>query len=303
MHLSIVMMREWSLRCEACGCHGGVHAPISRPGPGSLNPQLGEPIARGATAEVYAWEPGWILKLFYPSFAERVVRFEARKAEAAHRVGVPTAAVGGQVRVGDRHGLLFERLDGPPLTPTLLGGQAAMEEGARTLAALQVRLHDEVLADHAHAFPPFKQMVAERIKETGALDDDLRRLVLETLDELPDGDAICHGDLHPDNVIVTADGPRIIDWTDASRGDPMADVAHSVLLLTAVTIPPHIPGREAIEVSRHAFNEVYLDHYLRSRPGSLAEVQRWMPVCAALRLTLGAALEREAMLAIVRRLA
>jgi aminoglycoside phosphotransferase (APT) family kinase protein len=45
--------------------------------------------------------------------------------------------------------------------------------------------------------------------------------------------ALCHGDMHPSNVILTDDGPMIVDWFDASRGDPVGDVARSLLLLSA----------------------------------------------------------------------
>jgi aminoglycoside phosphotransferase (APT) family kinase protein len=43
-----------------------------------------------------------------------------------------------------------------------------------------------------------------------------------------DGDGapvLLHRDLHPQNVILTADGPRIIDWEGAARGPAVADVA------------------------------------------------------------------------------
>jgi hypothetical protein len=36
---------------------------------------------------------------------------------------------------------------------------------------------------------------------------------------------LLHRDLHPQNVILTADGPRIIDWEGAARGPAVADVA------------------------------------------------------------------------------
>jgi aminoglycoside phosphotransferase (APT) family kinase protein len=39
------------------------------------------------------------------------------------------------------------------------------------------------------------------------------------------GDRLLHLDLHPDNVILSATGPFVIDWTNARRGDPTLDVA------------------------------------------------------------------------------
>jgi aminoglycoside phosphotransferase (APT) family kinase protein len=40
-----------------------------------------------------------------------------------------------------------------------------------------------------------------------------------------DGPALLHMDLHPQNVILTAGGPLIIDWEGAARGPGAADIA------------------------------------------------------------------------------
>jgi aminoglycoside phosphotransferase (APT) family kinase protein len=65
----------------------------------------------------------------------------------------------------------------------------------------------------------------------------LRDEVAAALARRPHGEAVCHGDLHPGNVIMSPQGPVIIDWIDASRGDPLADVARSVLLLRHSVLP------------------------------------------------------------------
>ena len=46
------------------------------------------------------------------------------------------------------------------------------------------------------------------------------------LHEVPyDGERLLHLDLHPDNVLLSARGPVVIDWTNARAGDPSLDVA------------------------------------------------------------------------------
>jgi len=40
-----------------------------------------------------------------------------------------------------------------------------------------------------------------------------------------EGSALLHRDLHPANVILSPDGPVVIDWTNAAGGDPALDVA------------------------------------------------------------------------------
>ena len=46
-----------------------------------------------------------------------------------------------------------------------------------------------------------------------------------------DGASLLHLDLHPQNVLLAADGPVLIDWTNARAGDPAADVALTWLIL------------------------------------------------------------------------
>lgn len=49
------------------------------------------------------------------------------------------------------------------------------------------------------------------------------------------GTSLLHLDLHPLNVLLTGDGPRVIDWANASRGAAGADVANT--WLTMATAP------------------------------------------------------------------
>lgn len=48
-----------------------------------------------------------------------------------------------------------------------------------------------------------------------------------------DGSALLHLDLHPQNVLLSDDGPWVIDWANAARGPAAADVAMSFVILGA----------------------------------------------------------------------
>jgi aminoglycoside phosphotransferase (APT) family kinase protein len=64
----------------------------------------------------------------------------------------------------------------------------------------------------------------------------------ERLHAIPfDGGSLLHFDLHPDNVILSPDGPVLIDWTNAHGGDPEADVAMTwVILETSAGLPGRV---------------------------------------------------------------
>jgi hypothetical protein len=67
-----------------------------------MNGDLGQPIARGRTAKVYAGQEGQVLKLFYDWFALEDVEYEARIAGAIHANGLPVPSVGKVIRVNGR---------------------------------------------------------------------------------------------------------------------------------------------------------------------------------------------------------
>jgi len=48
------------------------------------------------------------------------------------------------------------------------------------------------------------------------------------------GAALLHLDLHPQNVLLSDNGPRVIDWANAARGPAAMDVALSFVIAAAV---------------------------------------------------------------------
>ena len=100
---------------------------------------------------------------------------------------------------------------------------------------------------------------------------------------------LCHGDLHPSNVLLGRDGPVIVDWFDASRGDPIADVARSsvTLLNDGANPPEHLPGADPATLARltGAYLARLRDH-LEIDDDLLA---RWQAVSAVGRIAEGVA--------------
>ena len=228
----------------------------------------GELIARTAHAEVYAWDKHQILKLYLKD-RQAELSTDRSRAKGAAQVGLPVPAVGKQIEVEGRMGLLFERVDGPTM------GQYIGEQPGR--AALCARTLAELHAD-IHASGKWKGLPDQRLGlESGIrfgatirLPDHLRTAALKALKAMPDADQLCHGDFHPNNVLMGSDGPVIIDWGSASIGSPLADVAR-----TSVAMLQGKPWR--------GLRRPYLERYSQLRPIDEAELDAWMPIVAALR--------------------
>lgn len=67
------------------------------------------------------------------------------------------------------------------------------------------------------------------------------------------GPAVLHLDLHPANVLLSPDGPVVIDWTNVAVGPPAADEAQTWLLLATSEIPAAGPQRLLLTLGRSAF--------------------------------------------------
>ena len=254
-------------------------------------PLLGE----GRAAEVFAWGDAHILKLFLPSCAARAAH-EARITRAVRAAGLPVPAVVELAEVEGRQGIIYERVDGPSMIERLMARPWGLFRGARALAALHAAVHERRL----DGLPSLKEHLAEQIRAPGPLSAAERAAALRALDALPDGAALCHGDFHPDNVLMSPAGPVVVDWADATRGHPLGDVARTSLLLTTGVLP-HITRRLwLIRLCRGLFHRLYLRHYFRLCPGSRGELRAWQFPLAAARLAECIPAERDRVMARVR---
>src|SRR5215210_4707672 len=100
---------------------------------------------------------------------------------------------------------------------------------------------------------------------------------MATLEALPDGDRLCHGDFHPGNILLGDRGPAVIDWTGATRGDPAGDLARTRLLLQIGAVQEYMPAlvRRMQAYGRGAFFRLYLRAYRRTRSIDDNLVDRW----------------------------
>ena len=259
--------------------------------------RLGPLIATGRTADVHAWDDGRVVKLMLPQFGEAQAREEAVAARLAAHADIGAPAFDGVVTVGDRSGLVYERIDGLPMTVALAGRPWMV----RVLAARFGDLHAAVHGADAPGLPDVRELLAGAIRSAD-VDAGARRAALRRLEGMPAGSALLHGDMHPANVLTTADRPRIIDWIQGARGAPAADVARTLFLLRDSGVEPDRSARErlVIGVLRRAFASAYLRAYRRARPLDLSEIRAWrLPVLVA-RLAEGIVHERARLERLIR---
>jgi thiamine kinase len=252
--------------------------PIVRPRMGD-----GKLLAQGREAEVYLQADGTVLKLWRdPADAWRLDReVAALNALAGTTVAVP--AVLGTVVKDGRPGLVINRIEGVDLLSRLGHQPFSVFRAGRTLGVAHAELHDIVAPLH---LPELNDDLRLRIREAAPLPKDLRRAALDLLDGLPGGGQLCHGDFHLGNMIGDWSTPVVIDWGDASRGDPVADLARTYLLQKLGEPPPGatLLLRVLAPLGRDILAARYLSTYRSRRPVDQRRFDEWQIVRAAARL-------------------
>lgn len=248
---------------------------------GSTPAEPGDPIAVGRTAEVFAHGGDRVLKVLKPGFPDALGEEEAVAAAMADAAGIGAPRFFGTTRVDGRFTLIYERRDGPSMLERLIARPWMADRLGTTLGSLHAVMHQA----SAPELPDLGSAIRRAIRgaETHAGTDASAR-ALARIEGLPAGDALCHGDFHPGNVMLGASGPAVIDWLTAGSGPPAADVARTLFLIRDGRSPPAASAlrRRLIGLLRDRFSTGYLAGYRRRRALDLEEVAAWrLPILVA----------------------
>jgi Phosphotransferase enzyme family len=168
-------------------------------------------LGSGRNADVYDIGGGRVLRRYRDGRDPSLVDSEALIMVHARGYGVPVPEVF-DVSGSD---LVMERAAGP----TMLADLGRRPWTVRAQTRLLARLHGLV-----HQVPPASLAGLPLPLRPGPAGPQ-------------DSDVLQHRDLHPQNVILTGNGPVIIDWEGAARGPAIADVALSWVIIKFSDVP------------------------------------------------------------------
>ena len=267
---------------------------------------LGVPIGQGRTAEIFAWGDGRVLRLFRPGASRTWAVRELRVARAVRQAGIaapevfPADSEDGLIEVDGRFGFVMERIDGPSMIDAMSRAPWCIRRYAESFAALHRSIHAAASTELPSQRERFHRVI-------DGVADLLAPEIVERLhaavDAMPHERAICHGDFHPDNVLMSPRGPVIIDWGPATAGCPAADVAWTVYLAKhgGAPVGASFAVRAMLALFRRLFLALYRRAYVRDAAFDWREVERVEPVIAAVRLGDGIPEERKLLLDILHR--
>jgi tRNA A-37 threonylcarbamoyl transferase component Bud32 len=186
-------------------------------------------IASGRDTDIYEFGAGKVLRRARDG---RSLAHEAQIMQYVHEQGYPCP----QVYDVDTNGrdLVMDRVEGPTMGQVLMKKPWTLRSNGRLLAQLHQRLH--------------------RIEGP------------DWLPQSPDnGTSLIHLDLHPLNVIMSASGPIVIDWTNAARGEEATDVADTWLLVACANPGAGFFATHVVLRFRQMFVDAFLSPFDRQK--------------------------------------
>lgn len=226
---------------------------------------LDNPIARGNTANVYL-DDNKIIKVFNGLFPENASMKEAYKQNYAYSCGLPVPKVLDVTVINGKQAIIMEYIMGESLGDLLLRDKEQAECYLSTSVDMQLKIHS-ITPD---AIEPMYDKLYRQIEAVSIIDEKQKSYLLKKLDSFTFKSRLCHGDFHLFNLLVAENQVFVIDWMDASSGDPRADVYRTYLLYSQFS---------------SELAEIYLRLYCEKSGLNRTEIFQWAPIIAGARLS------------------
>jgi uncharacterized protein (TIGR02172 family) len=243
---------------------------------------VGEIIGKGNTAEVYERKDQHqkVIKLFFEEIPFELIEKEFETSKWIYESGIPSPDAEALLKVGKRWGIVFEKIAGKSFTALLTSPTMGIKQGALLFADIQAAFHrkstDALLAQKEH--------LSRNISSASLLRKEEKEEILLFLKQLPEDNKVCHGDYHPDNIMLRNGEHKILDWMTGTSGNPCGDIARTIMILKYSFLPEDMPKKTKLSIQsiREQFAELYVNSYIKLTNTSLDMIGKWLlPVMAA----------------------
>lgn len=178
-------------------------------------------IRKGNTAEVIDYDRDKVCKLFYQGIPYEYVRQEYENARELFKLGICVPKVFELVNCIGRYGIIYEKIDGLPMWEYI---------DREHIWETFITEHKKLLDYSTDVLLSYKDFLIAMIR--GGNNGEISEDIIKEISDLANGHFILHGDYHPGNVMITAEGRFvIIDLLNVCCGPKEYDVARTFFLL------------------------------------------------------------------------
>jgi thiamine kinase-like enzyme len=234
------------------------------------------PIAERKTKTVYR-DGDKTIKLFVENYSKANILNEALiQSRVEENTDLKISRLLEVSKIQDRWALVTEYVEGTPLDVLMKEYPEKEEEYLEFFVNVQM----EVLSKRVPLLNRTKDKYKRKLTEAQNIDENAKYELLQRLEGMKNHDKLCHGDFVPSNIIVKENGDySIIDWSHATIGNASGDVANTFLLFTTE--------------QKSELAEKYVELYCKKTGTDKKEIQRWIPIVAAVRKTYNKPEEQE----------
>jgi serine/threonine protein kinase len=237
-------------------------------------------IGQGRTAEVFLLKDNYVIKLFRPSFPLIAIENEYNVCKAIKGlINIPK--VYQLIEIDGRNAIIYQRIVGSSGFKYLLSNPLAVKKIAYEFAEIQFHINSISIEEN---IPELTFILNRNMNMHDLLSVKSKLRIINFMNDLPKNNKLCHGDYHPDNLLFQKSEPFVIDWMTATKGNPLADVARTSILLKWAEPGPGTPSFLKILISyiRKQFYKYYISRYIELSGAKISEIEKWeLPVLAA----------------------
>lgn len=259
----------------------------------------GDLMGSGATADVFAWTEDTIIKIFNDCEPDIAIEQEINNTKALQSCSFKYPKFIQGLEYEGKRAIIYEKIVGTSILKQMEANPVSYKKSAKKLA----HLHFEIHKNHVNGVKEQKTYFKERISYADDLTDDKKERLYKLIDNVPDGNCLCHSDFHPDNILSNEKGDYIIDWADCCNGNACADVARTLLTLKTVELPENVSIFKKIIITfiRNRVSNIYIKEYLKISGKTKKQIDEWEVAVAAYRLCAAKNTEKSNILKIINR--
>jgi|WetSurMetagenome_2_1015567.scaffolds.fasta_scaffold75361_2 thiamine kinase-like enzyme len=187
-------------------------------------------IGIGRTAEILEMGDGKVVKLFYENMSSEMAEKEYKINMYVSGKIKDIPKIYGKIDINNRTGLVFQKIDGIHLSRYMSRNITRIPNILKEYSELHCKIN-QIEVDTDNKDIGGINGIIESIKKQKCLNELEKETIISFL-RITDKKQLCHGDYHPENVMIDRDNKLwIIDWITVSACNPNLDIARTYYLL------------------------------------------------------------------------
>jgi thiamine kinase-like enzyme len=267
--------------------------------------KLGSKIGEGGCSEVFEWENNRkIIKLAKTNTDHEAMRREYNNNRIAWDNGLSVAQPFELLDIEGRPGIVFERIYGETLLERFMKQilkHLTAEDDSKEMdhedndILITARILNEIHSISILNMPSQREKMKHSIRRGDYLTFAEKEAIIDILENLPTKRQLCHGDPNPGNILIRDGKAVIIDWMDASVGNPEADLAEYIIMIRYAILPSDLPSKalDYFNSIRESIIQVFINEYMKLSGITYNQIEQWITPIAARKLSADAVSEGE----------